>query len=552
MSSIRNIPVPSLRNVPINRRLWLILLVSLLMLAALAALMLQRSYSNLYNAKVQQTRNAVENTLGVFAYFQGLEQAGKLTREQAQEQSMEMVRGLRYAGQEYFFIQDLRSVMLMNPVNLRLEGQDVSGLKDSNGLLFCAEMIRIAKEQGAGMLAYAWPKPGGSEPVEKVSYIALFKPWGWVLGTGIYLDDIKAQFHDELLQTSSLCLLIALLLAAAISLIVRSISRPLQQTVEAMANIASAEGDLTRQLQVSGRDELTSLALHFNAFTDKLRRVIGEMLGVAQLLDHAAQSLSDSASAGQQQSGQQSQQMEHVATAINEVAYSVQDVAKNAEHAATEVRSAEQQAEEGLQSIDRSLSQIDQLSTTIAQAVSAIQSLAEDSTRIGRVLEVIRAIAEQTNLLALNAAIEAARAGEQGRGFAVVADEVRLLAQRTQQSTSEIQVMIEQLQSKSGAAVSAINDSSQASRLTVEQASQAGASLNQIARTLRNISGLGASIASATLQQSQVVDEINQTVTQTASLAHSNAQTAEESNSASQHLGQVARQLNHLLGQFRV
>jgi methyl-accepting chemotaxis protein len=544
--------VPSLRNVPISRRLWLILLVSLLTLLVLAALMLQRSYSNLYSAKVQQTRNAVENTQGVFAYFQALEQAGKLTREQAQEQAREMVRGLRYAGQEYFFIQDLRPVMLMNPVNPKLEGQDVSGLKDSNGLLFTAEMIRIAKEQGAGMLAYTWPKPGYSEPVDKVSYIALFKPWGWVLGTGVYIDDIKAQFRDELLQTSWLCLLIALLLAAAISLVVRSISRPLQQTVEAMANIASGEGDLTRQLQVSGRDELSSLALHFNAFTGKLRQVIGEMLEAAQLLDRSAHSLSDSASAAQQQSGQQSQQMEQVATAINEVAYSVQDVAKSAEHAATEVRSAEQQAEQGLQSIDRSLTQIDQLSTTIGQAVNVIQSLDEDSTQIGGVLEVIRAIAEQTNLLALNAAIEAARAGEQGRGFAVVADEVRLLAQRTQQSTTEIQMMIEQLQGKSRAAVSVINDSSHASRLTLEQASQAGTSLNHIAGTLRNISGLGASIASATLQQAHVIEEINQNVAQTARLAQSNAQAAEESNSASQQLRQVVRQLYQLLGQFRV
>jgi methyl-accepting chemotaxis protein len=461
-----------------------------------------------------------------------------------------MVRGLRYAGQEYFFIQDLRPVMLMNPVNPKLEGQDVSGLKDSNGLLFTAEMIRIAKEQGAGMLAYTWPKPGYSEPVDKVSYIALFKPWGWVLGTGVYIDDIKAQFRDELLQTSWLCLLIALLLAAAISLVVRSISRPLQQTVEAMANIASGEGGLTRRLQVSGRDELSSLALHFNTFTDKLRQVIGEMLEAAQLLDRSAHSLSDSAA--QQQSGQQSQQMEQVATAINEVAYSVQDVATSAEHAATEVRSAEQQAEQGLQSIDRSLTQIDQLSTTIGQAVNVIQSLDEDSTQIGGVLEVIRAIAEQTNLLALNAAIEAARAGEQGRGFAVVADEVRLLAQRTQQSTSEIQMMIEQLQGKSRAAVSVINDSSHASRLTLEQASQAGTSLNHIAGTLRNISGLGASIASATLQQAHVVDEINQNVAQTARLAQSNAQAAEESNSASQQLRQVVRQLYQLLGQSRV
>lgn len=303
---------------------------------------------------------------------------------------------------------------------------------------------------------------------------------------------------------------------------------------------------------MGGRDELSALARHFNAFTDKLRQVIAQMLEAAQLLDRSAHSLSESANAAQQQSDQQSQQMELVATAINEMAYSVQDVAKNAEHTSSEVSSAERQAEQGLVSIDRSLNQIEQLSTTIAQAVGAIQSLAEDSTQIGGVLEVIRSIAEQTNLLALNAAIEAARAGEQGRGFAVVADEVRLLAQRTQQSTSEIQVMIEQLQSKSSAAVSVINESSEASRLTVEQARDAGASLNRIAETLRNISGLGASIASATLQQAHVVEEINQNVAQTASLAHDNAHTALASNAASQHLRQVAGQLNQLLGQFRV
>jgi methyl-accepting chemotaxis protein len=244
--------------------------------------------------------------------------------------------------------------------------------------------------------------------------------------------------------------------------------------------------------------------------------------------------------------------MELVATAIHEVSYAVQEVAKSAEHAANEVRQADEQARQGQHNIDNSLSQINQLSETIGQAVEVIQSLAQESTQIGSVLEVIRAIAEQTNLLALNAAIEAARAGEQGRGFAVVADEVRLLAQRTQQSIAQIQGMIERLQGNSKAAVKVINTSSQAAQQTVEQARLTGESLHQILSALRNLTELNASIASATLEQSHVVEDINQNVTRAASLAHENAQAAGRSNEASQELGQLAGQLNRLLGQFRV
>ena len=280
--------------------------------------------------------------------------------------------------------------------------------------------------------------------------------------------------------------------------------------------------------------------------------VIGQSLDAASSLDQASQSLGIIAGNAQQHSQQQSQQMELVATAINEVSYAVQDVAKNAEHAASEVREAEQRAVQGQQSIEISLRQIDRLSDTIGQAVEVIQSLAQESTQIGSVLEVIRSIAEQTNLLALNAAIEAARAGEQGRGFAVVADEVRLLAQRTQQSTAEIQTMIERLQGNSEAAVKVINASSQATQQTVEQARQAGENLDQIAAALRNITGLNASIASATLQQSHVVEDINHNVTQAASLAHENALAADQSSDASRSLGQLASQLSRLLSQFRV
>ena len=542
----------SLRSLPISGRLWLILALAILTLVLQGAYMLRQIHNDLYTGKSEKTEHVVQSAAGILKHFHELESAGSLSREEAQKQAMEVIRGLRYDGQEYFWINDQTPVMLMHPMNAKLEGQNLSGFKDPDGKALFNEMVAVTRSQGAGQVDYRWPKPGASDPVPKISYVELFQPWGWIIGSGVYVDDVQAEFQGQAMKAVGIGLLIAVLLVALAVLITRSIVQPLQAAVDAMANISSGEGDLTRNLDTNGRDELTALATYFNAFTEKLRHVIRQMLDSAGSLDQAARSLGDISSEAQHHSQQQAQQMELVATAVNEVTYGVQDVAKNAEHASGEMHNAEEQASQGQQNIDASLRQIDQLSSTIDKAVKVIQSLASESTQIGSVLEVIRSIAEQTNLLALNAAIEAARAGEQGRGFAVVADEVRLLAQRTQTSTAEIQGMIERLQGNSEAAVKVINESSQASRLTVEQASQAGESLAQIAQSLRNLTGLNASIASATLQQSHVVEDINQNVTQTAALAHNTAEAAEQSSAASQHLKQLADQLNHLLGQFRV
>ena len=542
----------SLRSLPISRRLWLILALAILTLILQGAYMLRQIHIDLYAGKSEKTEHVVQSAAGILKHFHSLESAGSLSREEAQKQAMEVVRGLRYDGQEYFWINDQTPVMLMHPMNAKLEGQNLSGFKDPDGKALFNEMVAITRSQGAGQVDYRWPKPGATDPVPKISYVELFQPWGWIIGSGVYVDDVQVEFRAQAVKAMSIGLLIALLLTGLVVLITRSIVQPLQAAVDAMASISSGEGDLTRNLDTHGRDELTALATYFNAFTAKLRHVIRQMLDSAGSLDQAARSLGDISSEAQRHSQQQAQQMELVATAVNEVTYGVQDVAKNAEHASSEMHTAEDQASQGQQNIEASLRQIDQLSGTIDKAVEAIQSLASESTQIGSVLEVIRSIAEQTNLLALNAAIEAARAGEQGRGFAVVADEVRLLAQRTQQSTAEIQGMIERLQGNSEAAVKVINESSRASQLTVEQASQAGESLAQIAQSLRNLTGLNASIASATLQQSHVVEDINQNVTQTAALAHNTAEAAEQSSAASQHLKQLADQLNRLLGQFRV
>ncbi|MCD5973421.1 methyl-accepting chemotaxis protein [Pseudomonas quasicaspiana] len=542
----------TMRSLSISRRLWLILVVSVLMLFILTAAMLKQVHTDLYAAKAEKTMHVVQSASGILDYYQGLEAAGALTREVAQKQALDAIRGMRYNKDDYFWINDMRPVMIMHPMNAKLVGQDLSAIKDPDGFAVFNEMVAVAKEKGAGMVQYRWPKPGASEPVQKISYIKLFTPWGWILGSGVYVDDVKAEFQQQTINAALFSLGIIVIMVLLVIMIARSIVRPLRDSVQAMADIASGESDLTRSLETHGNDEVTQLARHFNAFTAKLRGVVLQLQASANGLEKASSDLGINAEQAQARSQQQSQQMELVATAVNEVTYGVQDVAKNAEHAANEMRDAESQAHQGQVNIDSSLRQIDHLSGTINQAVEVIRTLSSESTQIGGVLEVISSIAEQTNLLALNAAIEAARAGEQGRGFAVVADEVRLLAQRTQKSTAEIQSMIERLQTHSDAAVKVIADSSRSSQLTIEQANQAGQSLTSISQALRNLNSLNASIASATLQQSHVVEDINQNVTQAAQLSQSTAVAAEQSTQASVQLREMSEQLNGLLRQFRV
>ena len=541
-----------LRKLPISNRLWLIPLVAVGMLFVLGLLMIHQVRIDLYKGKQVMTKNLVETARGVLDHYHKLETDGSMSTADAQKAAMDQLRLVRYGQNDYFWINDMRPVMVLHPMKPELEGQDLSNTKDPNGKALFNEMVKVAKLQGAGLVDYQWAKPGEKDPVPKISYVELFKPWGWIIGSGIYVDDVEAEFRNYLVHFLLIGLFISALMAALVAILIRSIVKPLRHSMQAMANIASGEADLTRSLDVSGNDELTTLSRDFNTFTQKLRTVIKQLVDTSSSLEQSSGELSVLAGQAHQQSQQPSQQMELVATAVNEVSYAVQEVAKNAEHASTEVNEAEKQASQGQMNIEASLQQIDQLSTTIGEAVGVIQSLADETTQIGSVLEVIGSIADQTNLLALNAAIEAARAGEQGRGFAVVADEVRLLAQRTQSSTAEIHTMIERLQSNSSAAVSVITKSSRASQATVEQASQAGESLGQISQALRNLSSLNASIASATLQQTHVVDDINQNVTHAAGLAQQSNHAAEQSSTAGHQLGELGDRLNRLLRQFKV
>ncbi|MBB2496679.1 methyl-accepting chemotaxis protein [Aquipseudomonas ullengensis] len=543
--------MPSLRNIAIERRLWLILLIALTTIALLMSLVLLQIQAGLYGSKVYQIQTAVENTTGILKRFQLLEQQGVLSREDAQQQAREMIRTLRYGGNEYFFIQSLDQHMLLHPMNPEIEGRDVSALRDAKGVAINGEILKIARDQEQGIVHYSWPKPGTAEPADKISYVSLFKPWGWILGTGAYLDDIQAIFRGELLKLGSIVLTITALLILVTALISRSITRPLRRTVQAMAEIARGNGNLTQQLATDGRDELSGLARDFNSFTTTLRGIISEMLVASTATDKAARTIHANSTSAREQSDLQAQQVTLIATALNEVTYSIQDVAGNAEASAREVSTAETQALDGLKNVELTLAEIGSLSTLINQGVDTIHSLAEQNERISSVLAIVRSIAEQTNLLALNAAIEAARAGEQGRGFAVVADEVRLLAQRTQDATADIQAMIGELRISSATAVSMIGETHKLSGRTVTQANLAGECLRAIVESLRAISIQGRTVAEATRQQSQVVEDINLNLATASQQANEAAQFAEHARTLSDTLQANSAELQLTLNRFK-
>ncbi|NIE78493.1 methyl-accepting chemotaxis protein [Pantoea sp. Ap-967] len=365
------------------------------------------------------------------------------------------------------------------------------------------------------------------------------------------------QRLDAHAQSANLTSLLIGLGAAVLGLLLvwltaRGVTRPIQAVAARLEDIASGEGDLTRRLEYARQDELGQLTGWFNRFLDKLQPVIAQVKG--SLLEARGTADQSAAIASQTSNGMQQQQreIEQVATAANEMSATAQDVARSASQAAHAARGADQASREGLQLIASTRQAIEQLAGGMDTAMGEARALEQRSEQIGSVLDVIRAIAEQTNLLALNAAIEAARAGEAGRGFAVVADEVRSLAQRTQVSVEEIRQVIEGLQQGTQDVVGSMHDGQRQAQASAERMEQALPALQRIGEAVAVISDMNLQIASAAEEQSAVAEEVNRNVAGIRDVTESLSGQADESARISQALNRLANQQQALMEQFRV
>ncbi|MEJ5057672.1 methyl-accepting chemotaxis protein [Pseudomonas sp. MYb330] len=481
----------------------------------------------------------------------------------ARAQAIKLLSNITYGKDGYFFGYDSNTVRLFKAKDPEGVGKSFKDNRDPNGVYVNRDLVKVAQD-GTHYLQYSSPLPGNTQVlVPKLGYTEFLPKWDMAVGTSVNLDGIEAQvavveakvqerMQGVVLSIVGVALVVLLVIAAAGMLLANTILRPLNQMKANLDDIAAGEGDLTRRLTITSQDELGALAGSFNRFVDKIHGLVRQITEMTSQLTGLVNQVSEQANRSDQAMERQRHETDQVATAINEMSAAAQEVAKSAQNAAVAAQQTDEEGQAAKRVVAGSIVKIHALVDDIRSSGVSLDSLQKDVSSIVSVLGVIRSIAEQTNLLALNAAIEAARAGEAGRGFAVVADEVRALASRTQISTQEIQGMIDRLQAGTQSAVDAMRRSSEAGDGTSAQANEAGASLDTMAQLIATINSMNAQIASAAEEQTAVAEEINRSVHQIAVAVDSVADETQQGAQTSRSLADLGQRLGSLVGQFRI
>ena len=427
-SALGDVLMRTFSSLSITARLVVVVLSTAVGLAGVAAVAAAQDSSRIMQERKAATRSVVETALSVVQFYGDEAKAGRMTEAEAQKAAKAEVAALRYGdGKGYFWINDMTPTMVMHPIDPSLNGADLSGKTDPDGKHLFMDMVKVVEADGAGFMEYQWPKPGVDAPQPKVSYVAGYEPWGWIIGSGVYVDDVQAAAFSDLRVLALSALAILVVVAGLTTFVARSIVRPIRRTTSILAS-----GDIKTRLD-TGRDrtELERLAAALNLTLDRSDGVVTQVSAAVAQLDATSAELLQT-SDGMAHTAESSQgRTTAVTAAAHEVTDGIEMVASGAEQMGASIRE-----------ISENTATVARIADEAARAAATTNltgaELGDSSQEIGDVIHVINAIAEQTNLLALNATIEAARAGEAGKGFAVVANEVKELAHETATATESI------------------------------------------------------------------------------------------------------------------
>jgi len=535
------------------RLLWLIAMAALL-LCVLGTINVFTQRNIMLQDRQDKIRNQVESALGVVGYFEQQVASGKMQQPQAQALAAAALSAVRYDSKEYLFAYDSGMRYVVQGVKPKLLGVDAHSLRDAAGNNLGALFDQtLATGQGQGFASYVWDKPGFDQPQAKISYLKTSPSWHWVVGTGIYLDDVDRAFYSELgyLLLEVLVALLLLLLAGGrvTHKILAQLGAEPRVTTEVVKRIS--DGYLNEPVPLKPGDDSSLLAAVAHMQT-QLRALVHDIVHSANHLGQMSQQVTKNAEDVAVGSQQQSQSAVSMSESVEQLTHSIHAIAEHAEDARRLSQASGELSQEGNQVIASAVSEMERISESVDNTASTIANLADKTKNISAIMQVIREVADQTNLLALNAAIEAARAGEAGRGFAVVADEVRNLSERTANATREIAVMVQEIQQGSDDSRSTMEQAVERVKTGLALAVQGGESVTRLRESALDVVRAVNEISDALKQQGLASQDIAQNVENIAHSSQANATASSTTSRAVEEIYTCADQLRGLVSRFKV
>ncbi|MCX5806507.1 MAG: methyl-accepting chemotaxis protein [Proteobacteria bacterium] len=473
----------------IKYKFWIIVGIALFSLFLTEFIFLVSLKEDLLEEKKTRTRNVVETVYDVVQFYYNSAKDGKITEEEAQQKSKDIVRSLRYEGNEYFWINDMKAFMVAHPY-FELEGKDQTDLKDVTGKKIVVAFVEKVRAQKAGFVEYLWKKPGTEKHTQKITYVKGFEPWGWVIGSGVYTDDVDRIFLNKALKLALIMVILTFVVVTVSWLIAKSITQPLSVMKESLQQVA--EGDLrinnaVEEMQARGTDEISQLLNALN----HMRRNLDSLIGQVQLsgIQVTSSTTQIAASARQLEStvAEQAASIREVTAITNKISGTSEDLMQTMGGVSETASDTAGMAEEGRNSLNRMQLSMRAFIEATGYISSKLGIINEKANKISGVVTTINKISDQTNLLSLNAAIEAEKAGEYGKGFSVVAREITRLSDQTAIATKDIEYMVKEMQSSVSSGVMEMDKFAEGVRRNVEAVEIIGDQLGDIIDQARKL-----------------------------------------------------------------